>query len=107
MEVRYVEVDGSRIKTVEENHTRFVSDKKEIEAVIAYIARTAEAAGIEKQPSPWKTELPDLFSWKKLPVEGGFDGEKWEMTDAPWLSVPIGILTDRSFRCREYSIWIS
>ena len=45
MEVRYVEVDGSRIKTVEENHTRFVSDKKEIEAVIAYIARTAEAAG--------------------------------------------------------------
>ena len=91
LEVRYVEVDGSRIKTVEENHTRFVSDKKEIEAVIAYIARTAEAAGIEKQPSPWKTELPDLFSWKKLPVEGGFDGEKWEMTDAPWLSVPIGI----------------
>ena len=44
--------------------------------MIAYIARTAEAAGIEKQPSPWKTELPDLFSWKKLPVEGGFDGGK-------------------------------
>ena len=91
LEVRYVEVDGSRIKTVEENHTRFVSDKKEIEAVVAYIAKTAQAAGIEKQPSPWKKELPDLFSWKKLPVEGGFDGEKWEMTEAPWLSVPIGI----------------
>lgn len=91
LEVRYVEVDGSRIKTVEENHTRFVSDKKEIEAVVAYIAKTAQAAGIEKQPSPWKTELPDLFSWKKLPVEGSFDGEKWEMTEAPWLSVPVGI----------------
>lgn len=65
LEVRYVTMDGSRIKTVEENHTRFVSDKKEIEAVIAYIAKTAQAAGIEKQPSPWKTELPDLFSWKK------------------------------------------
>ena len=91
LEVRYVTMDGSRIKTVEENHTRFVSDKKEIEAVIAYIAKTAQAAGIEKQPSPWKTELPDLFSWKKLPVEGSFDGEKWEMTEAPWLSVPVGI----------------
>lgn len=91
LEVRYVEVDGSRIKTVEENHTRFVSGKKEIEAVVAYIAKTAQAAGIEKQPSPWKTELPDLFSWKKLPVEGSFDGEKWEMTEAPWLSVPVGI----------------
>ena len=91
LEVRYVTMDGSRIKTVEENHTRFVSDKKEIEAVIAYIAKTAHAAGIEKQPSPWKTELPDLFSWKKLPVEGSFDGEKWEMTEAPWLSVPVGI----------------
>ena len=91
LEVRHVTMDGSRIKTVEENHTRFVSDKKEIEAVIAYIAKTAQAAGIEKQPSPWKTELPDLFSWKKLPVEGSFDGEKWEMTEAPWLSVPVGI----------------
>ena len=91
LEVRYVTMDGSRIKTVEENHTRFVSDKKEIEAVIAYIAKTAQAAGIEKQPSPWKTELPDLFSWKKLPVEGSFDGEKWEMPEAPWLSVPVGI----------------
>ena len=91
LEVRYVTMDGSRIKTVEEDHTRFVSDKKEIEAVIAYIAKTAQAAGIEKQPSPWKTELPDLFSWKKLPVEGSFDGEKWEMTEAPWLSVPVGI----------------
>lgn len=91
LEVRYVTMDGSRIKTVEENHTRFVSDKKEIEAVIAYIAKTAQAAGIEKQPSPWKTELPDLFNWKKLPVEGSFDGEKWEMTEAPWLSVPVGI----------------
>lgn len=91
LEVRYVTMDGSRIKTVEENHTRFVSDKKEIEAVIAYIAKTAQAAGIEKQPSPWKTELPNLFSWKKLPVEGSFDGEKWEMTEAPWLSVPVGI----------------
>ena len=91
LEVRYVTMDGSRIKTVEENHTRFVSDKKEIEAVVAYIAKTAQAAGIEKQPSPWKTELPDLFSWKKLPVEGSFDGEKWEMTEAPWLSVPVGI----------------
>lgn len=91
LEVRYVTMDGSRIKTVEENHTRFVSDKKEIEAVIAYIAKTAQAAGIEKQPSPWKTELSDLFSWKKLPVEGSFDGEKWEMTEAPWLSVPVGI----------------
>ena len=91
LEVRYVTMDGSRIKTVEENHTRFVSDKKGIEAVIAYIAKTAQAAGIEKQPSPWKTELPDLFSWKKLPVEGSFDGEKWEMTEAPWLSVPVGI----------------
>lgn len=91
LEVRYVTMDGSRIKTVEENHTRFVSDKKEIEAVIAYIAKTAQAAGIEKPPSPWKTELPDLFSWKKLPVEGSFDGEKWEMTEAPWLSVPVGI----------------
>ena len=91
LEVRYVTMDGSRIKTVEENHTRFVSDKKEIEAAIAYIAKTAQAAGIEKQPSPWKTELPDLFSWKKLPVEGSFDGEKWEMTEAPWLSVPVGI----------------
>ena len=91
LEVRYVTMDGSRIKTVEENHTRFVSDKKEIEAVITYIAKTAQAAGIEKQPSPWKTELPDLFSWKKLPVEGSFDGEKWEMTEAPWLSVPVGI----------------
>lgn len=91
LKVRYVTMDGSRIKTVEENHTRFVSDKKEIEAVIAYIAKTAQAAGIEKQPSPWKTELPDLFSWKKLPVEGSFDGEKWEMTEAPWLSVPVGI----------------
>lgn len=91
LEVRYVTMDGSHIKTVEENHTRFVSDKKEIEAVIAYIAKTAQAAGIEKQPSPWKTELPDLFSWKKLPVEGSFDGEKWEMTEAPWLSVPVGI----------------
>lgn len=91
LEVRYVTMDGSRIKTVEENHTRFVSDKKEIEAVIAYIAKTAQVAGIEKQPSPWKTELPDLFSWKKLPVEGSFDGEKWEMTEAPWLSVPVGI----------------
>ena len=91
LEVRYVTMDGSRIKTVEENHTRFVSDKKEIEAVIAYIAKTAQAAGIEKQPSQWKTELPDLFSWKKLPVEGSFDGEKWEMTEAPWLSVPVGI----------------
>ena len=59
--------------------------------MIAYIAKTAQAAGIEKQPSPWKTELPDLFSWKKLPVEGSFDGEKWEMTEAPWLSVPVGI----------------
>lgn len=91
LEVRHVTMDGSRIKTVEENHTRFVSDKKEIEAVIAYIAKTAQVAGIEKQPSPWKTELPDLFSWKKLPVEGSFDGEKWEMTEAPWLSVPVGI----------------
>ena len=91
LEVRYVTMDGSRIKTVEENHTRFVSDKKEIEAVVAYIAKTAQAAGIEKQPSPWKTELPDLFSWKKLPVEGSFDGEKWEMPEAPWLSVPVGI----------------
>ena len=91
LEVRYVTMDGSRIKTVEENHTRFVSDKKEIEAVIAYIAKTAQVAGIEKQPSPWKTELPDLFSWKKLPVEGSFDGEKWEMTESPWLSVPVGI----------------
>lgn len=91
LEVRYVTMDGSRIKTVEENHTRFVSDKKEIEAVMAYIAKTAQAAGIEKQPSPWKTELPDLFSWKKLPVEGSFDGEKWEMPEAPWLSVPVGI----------------
>lgn len=91
LEVRYVTMDGSRIKTVEENHTRFVSDKKEIEVVIAYIAKTAQAAGIEKQPSPWKTELPDLFSWKKLPVEGSFDGEKWEMPEAPWLSVPVGI----------------
>ena len=91
LEVRYVTMDGSRIKTVEENQTRFVSDRKEIEAVIAYIAKTANGAGIEKQPSPWKTELPDLFSWRKLPMEGGFDGEKWEMTDVPWLSVPVGI----------------
>ena len=39
--MRYVTMDGSRIKTVEENHTRFVSDKKEIEAVIAYIAKNS------------------------------------------------------------------
>lgn len=24
-------------------------------------------------------------------MEGSFDGEKWEMTEAPWLSVPVGI----------------
>lgn len=30
LEVRYVEVDGSRIKTVEENHTRFVSIRKKL-----------------------------------------------------------------------------
>ena len=105
--MRYVTMDGSRIKTVEENHTRFVSDKKEIEAVIAYIAKTAQAAGIEKQPSPWKTELPDLFSWKKLPVEGSFDGEKWEMTELHGYRCRLVYLTGRSFRCREYSIWTS
>ena len=50
LEVRYVEVDGSRIKTVEENHTRFESEKKKNEAEIANIERTEKAAGIESQP---------------------------------------------------------
>ena len=91
LEVRYVCMNGERIKTIEENRTRFVSDKKEIEVVVDYIAKTAKKAGIEKQPSPWKEALPELFSWKKLPVEGGFDGEKWNPMESLWMSVPLGI----------------
>ena len=91
LEVRYVCMNGDRIKTIEENRTRFVSDKKEIEAVVDHISKTAKKAGIEKLSSPWKEELPALFSWKKLPLEGGFDGEKWIPMESPWLSVPVGI----------------
>ncbi len=91
LRVRYVEMDGSRKKTVEENHTRFESKLTEIEAVTRYIAKTAVKAGIEKLTSPWKANLPDLFTWEKLPVEGGFDGEKWEHADISWMAVPIGI----------------
>ena len=91
LEVRYVLMNGERLKTVQENKTRFVSDKREIDAVVSYIVEAAQSAGIEGIPSPWKPDVPDLFTWDGLPMKGGFDGTTWQPVETPWLSVPVGI----------------
>ncbi len=91
LEVRLVLMDGRRVKTVEDNRTRFVSNRKEIDAVISYIAETAERAGIRKNSSPWKPDIPARIAIQELPLDGGFDGEKWNDSDTPWMSVPVGI----------------
>lgn len=88
-QVRIVQTNGQRIKTVYEEKTRFRSDETELQVVSAYLSRTAREHNLEKMPCPWLPELPQKLFLDELEVPGGFGPQGWEGS-LPWLLVPVG-----------------
>lgn len=89
-QVRIVEMNGQRIKTVYEEKTRFRSDMTELQAVSKYLSLIAREHNVRKMPCPWLPELPRKLVLKDLQIEGGFDSLGWKQ-ELPWLQIPIGI----------------
>lgn len=90
-QVRIVNTNGVRTKTVIDEHTRFKSETDELTEIIRYIAETAEREGIRPLSGPWLPELPGEISLLNDIVGGsGFDGEVWNGT-LDWLQVSVGM----------------
>ena len=90
-EVRLVLMNGDRIKTVEDNNTRFHADKTEIDAVCDHICDTAAGHGIQKNRSLWYEEIPPEFSFERFKLSGGFNDGEWKSADLEWLQIPVGL----------------
>lgn len=89
-QVRIVDINGRRIKTVFDEKTRFKSDVDELTAIVKYVCTVAKDCGIEKLQGPWLPELPELITLNDLSISGGFNGEQWE-EKPKWFTVPIGL----------------
>lgn len=88
-QVRVVELNGERIKTVHEERTRFQSDLDELAAVSKYLTKVANEHHLDKMPCPWLPELPDAIPLDELGVPGAFEGGDWPGA-LPWLQIPVG-----------------
>lgn len=88
-QVRYVEINGQRVKTFTDEKTRFKSDVDELEAVVKYVVSVAKKNSIKPLSGPWLPELPDILELDSL-LKDGFDGENWN-SSRKWLSVPVGL----------------
>lgn len=89
-QVRIVEMDGSKLITVEDEKTRFHSEINELEMVSKYLTLLAKEHEIPKMPCPWLPELPRNILFKDIERRKCFDGEQWHGS-FPWLKVPVGI----------------
>lgn len=89
-QVRIVDVNGKRIKTVLDEKTRFKSDTDELTAIVRYICSIAKDNNIEKLQGPWLPELPEVLYLDTVKCSGGFDGESWP-SSPEWFKVPIGM----------------
>lgn len=88
-QVRVVEMNGQRIKTVHEERTRFQSDLDELAAVSKYLTKIATEHHLDKMPCPWLPELSTAIPLDELGVPGAFEGGDWP-GNLPWLQIPIG-----------------
>lgn len=89
-QVRVVDMQGKRIKTVFDEKTRHKSDLDELTAIVRYIGSKAKSAGIRKLQGPWLPELSEEIYIDDIKENCGFNGEKWEGTPE-WLKVPVGM----------------
>lgn len=89
-QVRVVELNGKRIKTVSDEKTRFKSDLDELTAIVRYIRSVAAEHKIEKLQGPWLPELPETLFLSDSSDFEIFDGTEWKGTPK-WLTVPIGM----------------
>lgn len=87
--VRIVQLNGYRLKTVQDNKAKPKSEMDELTAIIRYIKDSAEDAGIKALPGPWMPELPEVLPLAAVASPGCFDGQRWQQTP-PWLQIPIG-----------------
>ena len=83
-DVCFVDTDGSRNQMLPKVKSSKNSDVDELQAIVAYIARTARDQRIAPLPGPWLPELPELIAldekmksvaWPRLPV-GLYDDPK-------------------------------
>ena len=78
--IRYVDECGRKTNLFKSNK-KAKTDLDELTAVVNYICRVSEDAGIVPAPGPWLPELPELLSLDDLNVEG----------KPSWLKVPVGM----------------
>jgi S-DNA-T family DNA segregation ATPase FtsK/SpoIIIE len=88
-QVRFVQTNGQRIKTVQDEKTRFKSDLDELTAVVNYIVGVAKKEGINKLQGPWMPELPERIPLDSLLINS-FDGTVWP-DNSPWLKATVGL----------------
>lgn len=88
--VRVVLPDGTRLKTVVDERTRFRSEETELTAIVRYLNHTAQKMGIVKLQGPWLKELPERLPLLSLMGEKGFNGQKWP-ENREWLKIPVGM----------------
>jgi S-DNA-T family DNA segregation ATPase FtsK/SpoIIIE len=89
-QVRLVQINGQRLKTVYEEKTRFQSELDELKAVSKYLTAVAAEHDLRKMPCPWLPELPEQLYFRGLETTAAFDGERW-YPGMPWLKVPLGL----------------
>lgn len=89
-QVRIVETNGRRLKTVLDEKTRFKTELDELQAITRYICSLAEEHNVKKLQGPWLPELTDAVYLDRIMAKGCFDGEGWEET-LEWLKLPIGM----------------
>lgn len=97
-EVSLVEMNGKRIQLIPKSAPVKKSETDELEAVVRYIAETADAQGIKPLAGPWLPELPErLFlsdlethpmklEWPQLPI-GLYDRPKLQSQGVQMLDV--------------------
>lgn len=88
-QVRIVELDGNRVKTIGEEKTRFHSDTTELQAVSEYLTAVAKEHNLDKMPCPWLPDLPLNLQLDELQIPGAFDGTEWHKA-LQWLQIPVG-----------------
>ena len=89
-QVRIVQMNGTRLKTVVEEKTRFHAERTELEAISAHLGNIAEKCGLKKMPCPWLAPLPEELSLSEVLAGKAFDGHAWPQ-ETSWLSVPLGM----------------
>ncbi len=90
-QVCIVETNGHRVKPPKKNTSKVKAEFDELAAINKYITDLAEKQGIPKLRGPWLPELEEnILLDSVISAEKGFDGEKWNTNDLPWLKVPVG-----------------